>query len=111
MDWASVAELLKDFETNNVIAFLRDLDLQELIRDPFILGGIAALALLCLWMRWRLLLVTLLSLSGFVWLLSYTLAGNTSLEGGVGTENLTVFIIGGAAIVFLAIYLLFIRGD
>jgi hypothetical protein len=111
MDSSSVAKLLENFETSNVIAFLQRLDLQELIHHPYFLGGTAALAVLCLWMRWRVLLALLLSISGFVWLLSYTLAQDTSLEGGVANDTLIVFVIGGTAIVFLAIYLLFIRSD
>lgn len=111
MDSTWFFELLEKLETSNVVTFLQELDLQELIHNPYVLGGIAALAVLCLWMRWRILLATLLSLSGFVWLLSYTLAQNTSLEGGVTNDALIVFVIGGAAIVFLAIYLLFIRSD
>ena len=111
MDFSSAAELLEKLETSNVIAYLQNLDLQELIHNPYILGGTAGLAILCLWMRWRVLLALLLSLSGFIWLLSYTLAQDTSMEGGVASDTLFVFVIGGAAIVFLTIYLLFIRSD
>ena len=111
MNSTSIAELLQDFETARVIAYLQTLDLQELIHNPYFLGGIGTLGIIALLMRWRVLLVTILSLSGFVWLLSYTLAQNTSLEGGVANDTLIVFVFGGTAIVFLAIYLLFIRGD
>ena len=111
MDFSSAAELLEKLETSNVIAYLQNLDLQELIHNPYFLGGTAFLAVLCLWMRWRILLALLLSLSGFVWLLSYTLAQDTSLEGGVANDTLIVFVFGGTAIVFVAIYLLFIRSD
>lgn len=111
MDFTSFLELLQRFETERVVAYLKALDLQELIHSPYFLGGSAALAIIALLMRWRVLLATILSISGFVWLLSYTFAQDTSLEGGLGTDTLVVFVIGGASIVFLAIYLLFIRGD
>ena len=111
MNLASLAELLEDFETDNVVEFLKQLDLQELVHNPYILGIIGGLAILCLWMRWRILLATLLSLSGFVWLLSYTLAKDTSLEGGITNDTLGIFVCGGAALVFLAIYLMFVSGD
>lgn len=111
MDFTKFLTLIERFETSRVVSYLQTLDLQALIANPWFLGGIAALAILCLWMRWRVLLVLLLSISGFVWLLSHTLAQDTSLEGGVATDTLAVFVIGGTAIVFLAIYLLFIRGD
>jgi hypothetical protein len=111
MDLTAAKEVLEKFETSNVVAYLQSLDLQELIHNPYFLGGAAALAVLCLFMRWRVLLVTILTISGFVWLLSYTLAQGTSLEGGAGNETLVVFVGGGTVIVFLAIYFLFIRGE
>jgi hypothetical protein len=111
MNSNSFMEILQNFETDKVIAYLQALDLQALIHNPYFLGGTGALAVISLLMRWRLLLVTILSISGFVWLLSYTLAQDTSLEGGITSDTLVVFVFGGTAIVFLAIYLLFIRGD
>ena len=111
MNSTSIVELLQDFETDRVVEYLQTLDLQELIHNPYFLGGTAALAIIALLMRWRVLLVTILSISGFIWLLSYTLAQDTSLEGGVANDTLIVFVFGGTAIVFLAIYMLFIRGD
>jgi len=68
-----------------VVEYLQTLDLQELIHNPYFLGGTAALAIIALLMRWRVLLVTILSISGFIWLLSYTLAQDTSLEGASPT--------------------------
>jgi peptidoglycan/LPS O-acetylase OafA/YrhL len=104
-------EILQNFETSNIVAYLQSLDLQELIHNPYFLGGMAVLAVICLLMRWRLLLATVLGISGFVWLLSYTLARDTSLEGGMGNDTLAIFVAGGAGLVFLVIYLLFIRGE
>lgn len=111
MNFTSFMEFLQRFETARVVAYLQALDLQALIHNPYFLGGTATLAVIALLMRWRLLLVTILSISGFVWLLSYTLAQDTSLEGGMGNETLIVFVFGGTAIVFLAVYLLFIRSE
>ena len=111
MNSTSIVELLQDFETDRVVEYLQTLDLQELIHNPYFLGGTAALAVIALLLHWRVLLVTILSISGFIWLLSYTLAQDTSLEGGVANDTLIVFVFGGTAIVFLAIYMLFIRGD
>lgn len=111
MNSTSFKDLLQHFETDRVIHYLQTLDLQALIQNPYFLGGAGALAIIALLMRWRLLLVTILSLSGFVWLLSHTLAQDTSLEGGIANDTLIVFVFGGTAIVFLAIYFLFVRGD
>ena len=96
MDWASVLEKL---ETSAIIGYLQALDLQELVNHPFFLYGTATLAIIALFMRWRVLLVTILTISGFAWLLAYTMQQGTSLEGGVGSETLMVFVGGGVVIV------------
>lgn len=111
MNFTSFMAYLQKFETAKVIAYLQALNLQELIHNPYFLGGAATLAVIALLMRWRILLATVLTISAFAWLLSYTLAQDTSLEGGMGNDTLIVFVFGGAAIVFLAIYLLFIRSE
>ena len=104
-------EFLQQFETGKVVAYLKEADLQELMHHPYFLVSAGILAITALLMKWRLLLVTVMSVTGFAYLLSYTLAQDTSLEGGIGSETLIVFVAGGTVIVFLAIYLLFIRGD
>jgi len=111
MNRDSVTEFLRNFETGNVFAYLQSLELQQLVQSPYFLSGTVVLAILCLVMRWRLLLAAVLSISGFVWLLSYTLERGASLEGGGGNETLLIFVGGGALLVFLVIYLLFIRGE
>lgn len=108
MDWAAI---LERFETSAIIGYLEALDLQALVNHPYFLVGTGALAIVALLMRWRLLLVTILSVSGFAWLLAYTLERGTSIESGVGSETMMVFVGGGTVIVFVAIYFLFIRGE
>jgi hypothetical protein len=107
----AAAEFLQTFETKKVVAYLKEAELQELMKSPYFLVSAGALAIVSLIMRWRLLLVTVMTVTGFVYLLSYTLSQDTSLEGGIGNQTLLVFICGGTIIVFLAIYLLFIRND
>ena len=104
-------EWLKLFETDRVMAYLQALDLQSLVQSPYFLGAAGALAVIALAMRWRVLLALTLTITGFVWLLSYTMARDTSMAGGGANDTLVVFVFGGAAIVFVAIYLLFIRGE
>ena len=104
-------EWLKFLETDRVMAYLQALDLQSLVQSPYFLGAAGVLAVIALVMRWRVLLALTLTITGFVWLLSYTMAQDTSMAGGGANDTLVVFVFGGAAIVFVAIYLLFIRGD
>jgi hypothetical protein len=106
----SIAWFLEALETRNVMEFLGQLDVGQLVHNPWLLGGIGALALLSLLMRWRLLLVTILSVTGFVWLVSYIQQQGTTLDGQA-PESLLLFIGGGVCLIGLAIYFLFIRTE
>jgi len=110
MNQSSVPAFLQQFETTRVLAYLRDLNLAELVQNPWVLGGVGALALLALVMKWRVLLATILSLTGFIGLISYTLQKETSLDG-LSNDTLMVFVAGGTGIVFVTIYLLFIKNE
>ena len=111
MDFTAVIEFLKQFETKKVMEFLQTMDVQTVMEHPYFLAGIGVLAIIAFFMRWRLLLVTVMSITGFIYLLGYTLAQDTTMKDGMPTESLVVLIGGGAFIVFLSIYLLFIRND
>jgi len=110
MEQTTLIDFLQHFETARVIAFLREMNFAELIHDPRFLGITAALALLALFMKWRALLATIVTITGFVGLISYTLAQDTSLQT-MTDRTLIIFVCGGALIVFIAIYLLFIKTD
>jgi hypothetical protein len=108
---SSVIEFLQNFETARVMAYLQKVDLKTVMEHPYFLAGMGAAAILAYVMHWRLLLVVVLTLTGFIYLLGYTLSQGTSLAGGLPTDSLMVLVGGGSVIVFLAIYLLFIRNE
>ncbi len=110
MDMSAIADFFRQFETGRVLAMLQDMNAGALIHNPYFLGSMGVLALIALLMHWRLLLVTILSVTGFSWLLSYTLQKGTALTGP-SSDNLLVFVGGGAAIIMLVIYLLFIKTE
>lgn len=111
MDFSSAIEFLKQFETKKVMAFIQAMDLKVVMEHPYFLTGVGVTAVIAYLMRWRLLLVTVMVITGFIYLLGYTLSQGTSLEGGIPADALLILVGGGAFIVFLAIYLLFIRSD
>lgn len=110
MDSATLDSWLRKLETVEILRQFKDLNLGDLVHNPMVLGAIAALALLALLMRWKLLLTTILGTTGFVWLTDYTLKQNTTLDQ-LNSETLLVFAGGGIAIIMLVIYLLFIKSD
>jgi hypothetical protein len=111
VDFSAIVEILKKFETAKVMAYIQAMDLKTIMEHPYFLTGVGITAVIAFLMHWRLLLVTVMTITGFIYLLSYTLAQGTSLEGGMPTDALLVLIGGGSFLVFLAIYLLFIRND
>ena len=82
MDFGSIGQALNFFETGRVVKLLRELNVEALIRNPAFLGGMAAVAVIALFMRWRGLLVTLLSVGGFSGVGDYTLP-----QGNGGTNR------------------------
>lgn len=102
---------LQNLETENIITFLGQFDLATYIRNPIFLGTMGVLAILCLFFKWRLLLSTIVGITGLAWLISYTVARGTGIDEGLRTQNLLVFVGGAVAIIFVMIYLVFIKHD
>ena len=104
--------ILRNLRTEEIVRFFKDSQISELMHSPYFLGTVAVLIIVCLVMKWRLLLATVIGIVGFAELLAYTAAQETALdETGIGNEALIVFIVGGIAIVSLVIYLLFIKSE
>jgi hypothetical protein len=111
VNFSAAIEFLKNFETTKVMAYIQAMDLKTVMEHPYFLAGVGVTAIIAFLMRWRLLLVIVMTITGFIYLLSYTLSQGTSLDGGMPTDALMVLVGGGSFIVFLAIYLLFIRSE
>jgi hypothetical protein len=107
---SSIIEFLRPFETANVIATLRELDLPTLLHNPWLLGGIGLLAVTALILRWRLLLITLFTVAGLVGLIAYTL-GQEKTADSLNPASVVAFILIGALVVMGAIYSLFINSE
>jgi hypothetical protein len=111
MDFSRIFASLKTFDTAQAWQLMQEMNISELIHNPWFLGTIGVLAVVALLMRWRVLLTLIVSITAFTWLLSYVQQRGTDLEGGLANETLLIFAGGGTFIVFLAIYLLFVKGD
>lgn len=106
----ALKEFFQNLQTENLMEMLRQLNLAELVHNPAFLGVMGIIAALCLFKRWYGFLATVAGVTGFVWLVSYTLQQGTDLQGG-SNSTLLVFIGGGVVIIGLMIYLLFIKSD
>ena len=102
---------LRDVRTEDILRFLKESQISELMHSPYFLGTVAVILIVCLIMKWRLLLATVIGIVGFAELLAYTVSQDTSLDGGMGSNSLMVFVGGGIALVVVVIYLLFIKSE
>ena len=110
MNFEPILDFFRNFQTERVLERLQQWNIAELINEPWFLASAAVLALIAFLLRWRVLLATVLGLTGFVWLLSYTMAQGTSTDS-LTNDTLLVFIGGGVVLVGVVIYLLFVKTD
>ena len=110
MDFSFIKEWLGYLQTDQVLTFLEELNLGELLYNQWFLGGLAVFVLVTIYLRRYVLLGTVLLLFGFAALVDYTLQQGTQVEN-IMSDTLLVFVGGGLVLIFAVIYLLFIRHD
>ncbi len=110
MDWSSITDFFSNFQTEQVMEYLENMNIGDLVTEPWFLITMVVVSLLCLLFKLRLLFATIIGVTGFAFLLSYTMERGTEIEG-LNNPILLVFIGAGAVMVGLIIYFLFIRGD
>ena len=103
---------LKELDNEHIIEFLGQMQIAEYIHNPWFLGVMGALAICCLIYKWRVLLATIVGLTGLAWLVSYTVEQQgTEVREGLQSNSLIFFVVGGVFIVALMIYLVFIKEE
>jgi hypothetical protein len=102
---------LKELDNEHIIEFLGEMQIAEYIHDPRFLGVMGVLAVCCLLFKWRVLLATIIGLTGLAWLVNYTVAQGTDVQEGLQANSMIFFVGGGVVIVVLMIYLVFIKED
>jgi hypothetical protein len=110
MDWSFITDFFSNFQTEHVMEYLENMNIGDLVTEPWFLITMVVVSLLCLLFKLRLLFATIIGVTGFAFLLSYTMERGTEIES-LNNPTLLVFIGAGAVMVGLIIYFLFIRGD
>lgn len=110
MSWTPVLEFLDRFRTDRIMEQLHTWNVGEMHSNPWLLGGLAAAALITYLIGWRTFTAILVGVGGFIVALSLTVSKGTGTEGLAG-EGLYIIIGGGAVAVMLFIYLLFIKTE
>ena len=90
------------------IDFLVNAQVMDFITDPRVLFITGALFLVSLFLKWRIVGITIFTVAALVTVARYSrlAEGRTSMD-----QNLLVFAIGSFLVIVVVIYFLFIRGD
>ena len=107
----SILGQLKEFDNESIIAFLGEMEMAEYIHNPWFLGMMGALAICCLIFKWRLLLATIVGLTGLAYLVNYTTVRSTEVTDSLKSNSMIFFVGGGVFIVILMIYIVFIKEE
>lgn len=102
---------LTSFDTDGMLNYLGQFDIGSYINNPWFLGAMGVIAVLCIIFKWRTLLAVVVGTTGLAWLVARTVERGTEIDGGLKSQNLLVFGGGAVLIVGLVIYLVFIKGE
>lgn len=111
MSFDEIINRLKMMDNEHVLEFIGQMEIDRYIHNPWFLAAMGALAILCLIFKWRLLLSTIVGVTGLAWLVSYTAQQAAGESIKLGSQNMLVFVGGGTAVIALMIYILFIKGE
>ncbi len=110
MSWDSVIEFLKQFRTDQVMMKLQEWNVGDLSTNPWFLGSFVLAVLITYFIGWRAISAFLAGIGGFALALSWTVAQGTGTEGIEG-GGIYIIVGGGAVVVALFIYILFIKSE
>ncbi len=110
MNWDTIKQYLEYFRTDQVMQQLQDWNISDLSTNPWFLGGFAVIILFAYLMGWKATAGFISGIGGFVLVVSLALGRGTGVEG-IASGGLWIIVGGGAVVVFLFIYLLFIKSE
>ena len=110
MSWTDFKEFMTNFRTDNVMQQLQAWNVGDLTHNPWFLGGFATVALICYFLGLRAIAAFIVGIGGFALAVSWTVALGTGSEGIEGGGSY-ILVGGGALVIGLFIYLLFIRSE
>ncbi len=93
---------------SGIIDFLVNAQVLDFLTDPRVVFAAAALFIVSLFFKWRVLALTLFAVAALVAVATYSRVA----EGQAAMDrNLLVFSVGSFVVIVVVIYFLFIRGD
>ena len=110
MSWETFLEYLEPFRTDQIMMKLQEWSVGDLSTNPWFLGGFLVAILLTYFIGWRAISAFLTGIGGFALALSWTVAKGTGTEG-IESGGIYIIVAGGAVVVALFIYILFIKTE
>ena len=110
MTWVDVKEFMTNFRTDNIMHQLESWNIADLSTNPWFLGGVAVTVLITYFLGLRAISAFIVGIGGFTLALSWTVAQGIGLKG-IESGGIYIIVGGGAIIVGLFIYLLFIKSE
>ncbi|SRR6056297_2372054 len=110
MSWADLKSYLDYLRTDQVMQQLQNWNVGDLNSNPWFLGGFALAILLTYFIGWKAISGFLVGLGGFALVVSFAVGKGTGTEGIAG-GGVWILVGGGAAVIALFIYILFIKSD
>jgi hypothetical protein len=110
MAWTDFLNYLQNFRTDKIIAQLAAWNIDELSSNPYVLAGLALVIAVTYFLGWKTFSAFIVGIGGFALAVSYTVKQGAGVEGIAG-GGLTIMVGAGVAVVFLFIYLLFIKSE
>jgi hypothetical protein len=110
MTWSEVQEFFTLFRTDNIMQQLQDWNVGDLSTNPWFLGAFVILILFTYFMGWGKISAFMVGIGGFTLMLSLAIGKGTGTEG-IASGGLWIVVGGGAVIVAMFIYLLFVKAD
>lgn len=110
MSWGDVKDFIDNFRTDQIMQHLTALNLGDLKSNPWFIGGFAAAIALSYFLGKRAISAFLVGIGGFALAISWTVSKGTGTEG-ISGGGIYVIVGGGAVVIGLFIYLLFIKTE
>jgi hypothetical protein len=110
MSWDEFKEYMVNFRTDNIMQQLEAWNVDDLSTNPWFLGIFVAAILITYFLGMRAISAFIVGLGGFALALSWTVAQGVGTDGIAG-GGIYVIVGGGAVVVGLFIYLLFIKTE
>lgn len=110
MTWTEFLGYLENFRTDKVVEQLAAWNVGDLGSNPYVLAGFAVVIAITYFLGWKTFSAFIVGIGGFALAVSYGVKQGTGVEGIAG-GGATVMVGAGVVVVFLFIYLLFIKSE